>query len=207
MAFQQEALSDSNIHSGSAGLPRKIKTACTPIVTTTMAHSLLQKSNAEFVRFFLSKYDNYVRKLAYGASPDTSRAIISEAVQHVARKDTVGQYYLESLLLVGFIADADTYDDLQDADLRSHLKTQARASKHAMKSDKVDRCVRVDLKTRLVADLVSCGLVYSRSAWSWACAPLLVPKDGSSRFRFTVNLRPVNNFTKKHRVLIPNIAQ
>ena len=34
-----------------------------------------------------------------------------------------------------------------------------------------------------------------------------MPKDGPVRFRFGVNLRPVNEIIEKHRFLMPNIEQ
>ena len=44
---------------------------------------------------------------------------------------------------------AENYEDLQDADLRYYLETQARASKQAMTIDKLDRFVKADLKTNM----------------------------------------------------------
>lgn len=55
--------------------------------------------------------------------------------------------------------------------------------------------------------LVSCGMAYSNPSSAWACAPLLVPKPGLSKLRFTVDLRPVNTFTVKHQFPIPSIGQ
>ena len=60
---------------------------------------------------------------------------------------------------------------------------------------------------KFVADLLSCSMVYANPTSSWACAPLLVPKDEPARFRFTVDLRLVNKFTEKHGFLMPNIEQ
>ena len=60
---------------------------------------------------------------------------------------------------------------------------------------------------KFVADLLSCGMVYANPTSSWVCAPLLVPMDGPARFRFTVDLRPVNKFTVKKWFLMPNIDQ
>ena len=49
-----------------------------------------------------------------------------------------------------------------------------------------------------VKKLVRNGMAYLNPTSAWACAPLLVPKAGAARFRFTVDLRPVNKFTIKH---------
>ena len=51
--------------------------------------------------------------------------------------------------MLGFISGAESYEDLQDADLQSPLETQARASKQAMTIYKLDRCVKEDLKTNM----------------------------------------------------------
>lgn len=46
-----------------------------------------------------------------------------------------------------------------------------------------------------VDEMVKLGLVYPNNTSQWACAPLIVPKQGVEKFRFTVDLRPVNNQT------------
>jgi hypothetical protein len=47
----------------------------------------------------------------------------------------------------------------------------------------------------LVDDLVQRGLAFRNTSYAWCSAPLLVPKQGPSKFRFTVDLRPVNKQT------------
>ena len=59
------------------------------------------------------------------------------------------QEYLESLPALGFIASAETNEDLKDAYLRSYLETQARASKQAMTVDKLDHFVKADQKASM----------------------------------------------------------
>ena len=59
------------------------------------------------------------------ASQVTSGAITTEAVLPVALKYCVYQEYPESLLSLGLIPGAETYDNLQDAYLRSYLETEA----------------------------------------------------------------------------------
>lgn len=56
---------------------------------------------------------------------------------------------------------------------------------------------------KLVTDLTTHGLVYANPTSKWACAPLLVPKPGPARWRFTVDLRPVNRFTVRHQYPMP----
>jgi len=49
------------------------------------------------------------------------------------------------------------------------------------------------------------GMIYPNPSSRWACAPLLVPKPGESRFRFTVDLRPVNRYTIKYQFPMPDV--
>lgn len=62
-----------------------------------------------------------------------------------------------------------------------------------------------DFLTDMTDKLVEHGMAYPNPTSAWACAPLLVPKDGPTKFRFTVDLRPVNRFTVKHQFPMPNI--
>lgn len=55
--------------------------------------------------------------------------------------------------------------------------------------------------------LIDCGMVYSNPTSPWACAPLLVPKSGPSKYRFTIDLRPVNRYTVRHQFPMPNLEQ
>lgn len=58
-----------------------------------------------------------------------------------------------------------------------------------------------------VSRLVEKRMAYENPAEEWAAAPLLVPKPGPAKFRFTVDLRPVNRYTKKHQYPMPNLEQ
>lgn len=63
-----------------------------------------------------------------------------------------------------------------------------------------------DFMKSFVADLIRCGMAYPNPTSIWAAAPLLVPKPTSSNsFRFTVDLRLVNKYTKKQQYPMPNI--
>lgn len=63
-----------------------------------------------------------------------------------------------------------------------------------------------DFLKKFVSNLVYNDMAYPNPTSSWACAPLLVPKPGSDvRYRFTVDLRPVNKFTVKHQFPMPNL--
>jgi len=61
--------------------------------------------------------------------------------------------------------------------------------------------------TNFVADLVRNGMAYANPTSRWACAPLLVHKQGTARFRFTVDLRPINKYTVRHHFPMPNLEQ
>lgn len=60
---------------------------------------------------------------------------------------------------------------------------------------------------KMVSNLVKCSMVYLNPTSPWASAPLLVPKLGPAKFRFTVDLRPVNRFNIKHQFPMPIIEQ
>jgi hypothetical protein len=49
--------------------------------------------------------------------------------------------------------------------------------------------------SRFVTELVANGHAVRNPHATWCAAPLLVPKEGPSQFRFTVDLRPVNKAT------------
>ena len=55
---------------------------------------------------------------------------------------------------------------------------------------------QADFLKKKVVDLETLGLVKRNTESSWGCAPLIVPKDGPEQFRFTVDLRPVNQVTE-----------
>lgn len=59
--------------------------------------------------------------------------------------------------------------------------------------------------SEFVSELISKGMLYPNPTASWAAAPLLVPKPGPTKFRFTVDLRPVNKYTVKYQYPMPNI--
>jgi len=54
-----------------------------------------------------------------------------------------------------------------------------------------------------VGKLEEKGHVYANPTSRWASCPLLVPKPGPSKFRFTVDLRAVNNYTEKFAYPMP----
>ena len=56
-----------------------------------------------------------------------------------------------------------------------------------------------------VDELLSHGLVRRNNSSEWACAPLIVLKDGPEKFRFTVDLQPVNSETILHTWPTPDL--
>ncbi len=51
---------------------------------------------------------------------------------------------------------------------------------------------QLDFMKKKCDQLLEVGYIYRNPSSKWACAPLIVPKEGSEKFRFTVDLRPVN---------------
>lgn len=64
--------------------------------------------------------------------------------------------------------------------------------------------VQHDFVAECVKKLVEHGMEYSNQIAQWACASHLVPMSGSDSLCFTVNLRPVDDFTLKQLLLQPN---
>lgn len=58
-----------------------------------------------------------------------------------------------------------------------------------------------------VAEPMEASMVYSNTTAAWAAAPLLVPKQGPKKLRFTVDPRPVNKYTVRHQYPMPNLEQ
>ena len=56
-----------------------------------------------------------------------------------------------------------------------------------------------------VSKLIQAGMVYSNPTSPWAAAPVIVPKPNTTTFRFTVDLRPSNNYTIKYQYPMPNL--
>ncbi len=56
-----------------------------------------------------------------------------------------------------------------------------------------------------VDELLRLGLIRPSIGSQWACAPLIVPKDEPEGYRFTVDLRPVNQQTVPHTWPMPNL--
>lgn len=54
-----------------------------------------------------------------------------------------------------------------------------------------------------VNSLVQAGMAYPNLTTKWATAPLIVPKPGNAKFRFTEDLRTVNRFTVRHHYPMP----
>ena len=58
---------------------------------------------------------------------------------------------------------------------------------------------------RKIDELLKLGIIYKNPESQWACAPLIIPKQGPEKFRFTVDLRPVNSQTKSYTWPMPHL--
>lgn len=61
--------------------------------------------------------------------------------------------------------------------------------------------------TKLLAGSMLYGLVYQNPTPAWISAPLLVLIQGSTEWRFTVDLRPVNQIAKRNQFPIHVLEQ
>lgn len=86
--------------------------------------------------------------------------------------------------------------------LQIELTEDARPTRVRLRSYAVSQ--RAFMAT-LVEELVKYNLVNANPTSTWACAPLIVPKPGPTAWRFTVDLRPVNRYTKPYQFPMPQI--
>eukprot|EP00171_Calliarthron_tuberculosum_P003723 IDg3723t1 len=85
-----------------------------------------------------------------------------------------------------------------------HIHLTADASPVKVKLRNYSETQRDFLKN-MTSTLIHAGMAYENPTAEWASAPLLVPKTGTSKFRFTVDLRLVNSFTKQHHFPMPRL--
>lgn len=79
---------------------------------------------------------------------------------------------------------------------------------HSSNRRRLSLCpMRIRFLTNTVTTLVECGTAYENPTSPWASAPLLVPKPGPTKFRFTTDLRSVNHFTVAYQYPMPNTEQ
>ena len=64
---------------------------------------------------------------------------------------------------------------------------------------------QADFLRKKVDQLLDLGLIVRNNTSQWASAPLIVPKAGPERFRFTVDLRPINSQTIPHVWPMPSL--
>lgn len=55
----------------------------------------------------------------------------------------------------------------------------------------------------LVAKLIANDCLYPNPTSAWASAPLILNKEGPPGSQFTVDLRPVNEFSVRHQYPVP----
>lgn len=56
---------------------------------------------------------------------------------------------------------------------------------------------------KLMVELRAANMFYPNTSSKWESSPLLVPKPGTDKWRFTVDLCPVNRFTIQHHFPMP----
>lgn len=88
--------------------------------------------------------------------------------------------------------------------LRINLKPEAQPVRVKLRNYSA---TQREFMANLVSELMRHGLVYPNPKSCWSSAPLIVPKPGPARFRFTVDLRPVNRFTTQHQYPMPILEQ
>lgn len=79
--------------------------------------------------------------------------------------------------------------------MKIQLKTDAAPTRVKLRRYPPEQC---ELLKQLVNTLVENGHGYRNLNATWCSAPLIVPKDGPAKFRFTVDLKPVNKHTITH---------
>lgn len=60
---------------------------------------------------------------------------------------------------------------------------------------------------KFASDLGHTGMVYANPTSIWVSAPLIVPKTGPAKIRFTADLRPINKYTVRSQHPMPDIEQ
>ena len=99
---------------------------------------------------------------------------------------------------------------------RTTFSTGPPASKHPLKISLTPNDEPVKVRPRnysrekrevlsdLVENMAREGMAFSDPTSPWAYAPLVVPKPGPARYRFTIDVRPINKFTVKHQIPMPS---
>lgn len=59
----------------------------------------------------------------------------------------------------------------------------------------------------IISKMVDTGMFFRILSASWDCDPILLPKRGSEKLSFMIELRSVNKYTVRNQLPIPKIEQ
>ena len=144
-------------------------------ISTNINHPTLRKHDAESIRIFLRKYDQYVteiveRSAQYG---DVDAAGTARPVQ---LKFCVDSEYLASAIDLGFVDGVDTIEELTDPLLRAYLEKKAETSKETVTLSALDKMVEKHLSmnmsdpsatSRMQGLFISYTTLLRKSGLSW----------------------------------------
>lgn len=113
----------------------------------SVEHPRLICTDAESVRTFLRKYDQYVSELTSRARQLNKCTNVSEPVRAVELKFCVDVDFIESSITLGFVENATSYEKLTDEQLRTFLEGRVQESKDVVTLDTLDKIVKNRLHT------------------------------------------------------------
>lgn len=147
------------------------------LVSTSVNHPRVVRTDPESVRVFLRQYDQYSKEVIARASQiSASGTVPTEAVRPVNITFCVDPEYLESAIALDLISDVESESELTDTVLRSYLERKAEESKESVNLDALDMIVERDLhmdmtdrnaKSRMESLFVSYHALLRRNGISW----------------------------------------
>ena len=97
-------------------------------IATSVNHPQLVRTDAESIRIFLNRYDQYSKEVKARAQQlNLTGSTTTEAVRPVNLKYCVDPEYIESVIALDILS-VDSYDELSDETLRQHLEEKAEES-------------------------------------------------------------------------------
>lgn len=169
-------MTNNNASSSQAAASVSIQSAS--VISTSVNHPRLLRTDAESIRIFLRLYDQYKDEVSARALQLTDNGSSTEAVRPVNLKFCVDADWLESAVTLGFINDAESVDEVTDSILREYLDTKAEASKDTVTVDSIDALVDKELKmdmsdrsatSRMEALFAMYTTMLRRNGLSWIC--------------------------------------
>lgn len=150
-------------------------------VSLSVDHPRLLSTDAESIRTFLRRYDQYYNTVLSRArqlptSSSSAGTSTLEAVRPVDLKFCVDVEFLTSSIALGFIPDADDFNTVTDEQVRDFLDSRATESKETVTlnglNDIVQRELRTDMrnknaKARMQDLFVSYHMILLRHGLKW----------------------------------------